>query len=54
MTVLKWLLIVVSVGYACGLAALFLAAALVSVSDSDGRRARRRRRPVFRKPKSMC
>ena len=54
MTVLKWLLIVVSVGYVGGLAALYLAAALGPVSDSARPRARRRRPPAFRKPKSMC
>ncbi len=53
MTVLKWLLIVVSVGYVGGLAALFLLqrSFLFPIPTA---RARRRRRPAFRKPKSMC
>ena len=37
MTALKWLLIVVSVGYVCGLVALFFAQRVVPVSGSDNR-----------------
>ena len=37
MTALKWLLIVVSAGYVCGLLALFFAQRAVPVSGSDDR-----------------
>ena len=53
MTVLKWLLIVVSVGYACGLAALFLMQRSVLFPIPQVARMAPRR-PVFRKLKSMC
>ena len=54
MTVLKWLLIVVSVGYVGGLAALFFAQRSFLFPIPHAPSARRRRRPAFRKPKSMC
>ena len=54
MTVLKWLLIVVSVGYLGGLAVLFFKQrSLLFPIPPVGRTAPARRR-AFRKPKSMC
>ena len=52
MTVLKWLLIVVSVGYVCGLVALFFAQrAVLFPIPTTARTAPGR--PAFRKPKSI-
>ena len=53
MTVLKWLLIVVSVGYLGGLAALFLLQRSVLFPIPQAARTTPPP-PAFRRPKSMC
>ena len=52
MIALKWLLIIVSVGYACGLAGLFFMQRSFLFPSPQTIRTRRRP-PDFRKPKSM-
>ena len=52
MIVLKWLLIVVAIGYLGGVAVLYFKQRSIAVSDPADRARRLRKQPVFRKLKS--